>query len=374
MAIPKDNFGPEYVIEVSDAHTGMVGFVVIDNTAMGPGKGGIRMTPTVTPEEVFRLARTMTWKNALVNLPFGGAKGGIVWAGGDEKTKKAMVQAYARALKPLLVERYIAGPDISSGENEMKWIAEAVDNFQAATGKPKDYCEDGHCGLPHELGSTGFGVVQATVETVKHLGKDLKTLSIAIEGFGNVGTFAMKYLTEMGAKIVAVSDSKGTAFAASGLDEDKVWAAKKEHGSVRFTAGATEMETAELLTLDVDILITAAVTDVINAGNKDDIKAKIIVEGSNIPMTEEIERELINRGVLIVPDFVANAGGVISSWCEHVGKSPEEMFKVVEEKITTTTRAVLERADQEKKSLREVALLIAREKVEAAQAKRDSAF
>lgn len=372
--IPKDSFGPEYVIEVSDAKTGMVGFVVIDNTAMGPGKGGIRMTPTVTPEEVFRLARTMTWKNALVDLPFGGAKGGIVWSGGDEATKKAIVQAYARALKPLLVERYIAGPDVSSGENEMKWIAEAVGNFQAATGKPKEYCQDGHCGLPHELGSTGFGVVQATVETIKHLEKDLKDLSIAIEGFGNVGTFAMKYLTEMGARIVAISDSKGAAYAEKGLDEQKVWAAKKAHGSVRFTEGAKEMETAELLTLDVDILITAAVTDVINASNKDAVKAKIIVQGSNIPMTEEIERELIERGILIVPDFVANAGGVISSWCEHVGKTPAEMFEVVEEKITSTTRTVLKRADKEKKSLREVALLIAREKVEAAMARRSSAF
>lgn len=372
--IPKDNFGPEYVIEVSDAHTGMVGFVVIDNTAMGPGKGGIRMTPTVSPEEVFRLARTMTWKNALVDLPFGGAKGGIVWSGGDQDSKKAMVQAYARALKPLLVERYIAGPDVSSGENEMKWIAEAAGNFQAATGKPKDYCRDGHCGLPHELGSTGFGVVHATVETVKHLKKDLKELSIAIEGFGNVGTFAMKYLTEMGARIVAVSDSKGTAYDEKGLDEQKVWAAKNDHGSVRFTEGAKEMETAELLTLEVDILITAAVTDVINAGNKDDVKAKIIVQGSNIPMTEEIERELIDRGILVVPDFVANAGGVISSWCEHEGKTPEEMFEIVEERITRTTKAVLERAEAEKKSLREVALIIAQEKVVAADEKRRSAF
>ncbi len=372
--IAKDQFGPEYVVEVSDSETGMVGFLVIDNTAMGPGKGGIRMTPNVTPEEVFRLARTMTWKNALVDLPFGGAKAGICWAGGDENSKKAIVQSFARAIEPLIIKKYIAGPDVSSGEAEMKWIAEAVNNFQAATGKPKDYCEDGHCGLPHELGSTGFGVVHSTAETIKFLKKDIKDLSIAIEGFGNVGTFAFKHLTELGAKIVAVSDSKGTAYDKNGLSEDKVWDAKKKHGSVRFTEGAEEMETSDLLTLDVDILITAAVTDVINAGNKNDVKAKIIVEGSNIPMTEEIEKELIDRGILIVPDFVANAGGVISSYCEHVGKSPEEMFEIVEEKITKTTRAVLERAEKEKKSLREVAFDVAREKVEAVVKGRKSAF
>ncbi|QQG50098.1 MAG: Glu/Leu/Phe/Val dehydrogenase [Candidatus Berkelbacteria bacterium] len=371
--ITKDEFGPEYVIEVSDPNTGMVGFLVIDNTAMGPGKGGIRMTPSVTPEEVFRLARTMTWKNALVDLPFGGAKGGIVWAGGDKK-KKAIVQSFARALKTLFINKYIAGPDVSSGEDEMKWIAEAIGEFKAATGKPKDYCEDGHCGLPHELGSTGFGVAHSTLELLKHKSIDPKDVTIAIEGFGNVGTFAFQHLSEAGVKIVAISDSRGTAYDKNGLDLDKVWAAKNDRGSVRYTAGAEEMETEALLTLDVDVLITAAVTDVINKENKDEVKAKMIVEGSNIPMTEAIEKELIDRGVLVVPDFVANSGGVISSYCEHVGMKPEEMFKIVEEKITTTTRAVLSRADKDKKSLREVANVLAREKVIAAMQKRKSAF
>lgn len=374
MAIPKDEYGPEYVLEIADSHTGLVGYLVIDNTALGAGKGGIRMTPNVTPEEVFRLARTMTWKNALVDLPFGGAKGGIVWSGGDDVKKKALVQAFARAIKPLVIEKYIAGPDVSSGEAEMKWIAEAVGNFKAATGKPKDFCEDDRCGLPHELGSTGFGVAHATLELLKFKNIEPKDVTVAIEGFGNVGTFAFDHLSQAGAKIVAVSDSKGTAFDPNGLELDKVWAAKKERGSVRFTEGAKAMETEELLTLEVDVLITAAVTDVINVKNKDEVKAKMIVEGSNIPMTEEIEAELIERGILIVPDFVANAGGVISSYCEHIGMKPTEMFKIVEEKITTTTRSVLERAEKDNKTLREVAFDIAREKVQAAMKKRSSAF
>lgn len=372
--IEKDQFGPELVIEICDPHIGMEGYVVIDNTAMGPGKGGIRMTGSVTAEEVNRLARTMTWKNALFDLPFGGAKGGIKWAGGDEEKKKEFVQSYARALKPYLVERYIAGPDVSSGEKEMKWIAEAVHNFKASTGKPKDYCRDGSCGLPHELGSTGFGVVKSTEATMKFLKKEIKGATVAIEGFGNVGTFAFRHLSELGAKIVAVSDSRGMAYDENGLSEDRLNEAKKAHGSVRFASGAKEMETEELLTQPVEILVTAATTDVIHSGNKDEIKAKMIVQGSNIPMTEEIEAELVERGILIVPDFVANAGGVISSYAEHVGKSPEEMFKMVEEKITSVTRAVLERAQSEKRDLRQVALEIAREKVEAAMKKRDSAF
>src|SRR5688572_15964740 len=129
MSIEKDHFGPQYLIEVYDPSIGMEGFLVIDNTALGVGKGGIRMTPTVTVDEVFRLARTMTWKNALFDLPFGGAKAGIKWSGGDENAKKQFVQSFARALKPYLVTRYIAGPDVASGEKEMQWIAEAVGNF-----------------------------------------------------------------------------------------------------------------------------------------------------------------------------------------------------------------------------------------------------
>jgi glutamate dehydrogenase (NAD(P)+) len=374
MAVVKDKFGPEYVIEVYDASIGMEGFVVIDNTVLGPGKGGIRMSPNVTVEEVYRLARTMTWKNALVDLPFGGAKGGIKWPGGDDELKNKFVQSFARALKPLLVERYIAGPDVSSGEKEMKWLVEAAGDFQAATGKPKDYCQGQHCGLPHELGSTGYGVACSTLELLKFKNIDPKNATIAIEGFGNVGTFAFQHLAEAGAKVVAVSDSKGAAYNQAGLNLDDVWEAKKQRGSVRYTAGAQELETAQLLALEVDILITAAVTDAVNETNKDAIKTKMLVQGSNIPMTDAIEKELVGRGIVIVPDFVANAGGVISSYCEHIGTKADEMFSIIDEKITNATRTILERSQKEGRALREVAFEIAHEKVAEATAKRRQVF
>src|SRR3989344_1425151 len=152
--IPKDQFGPEYVVRVYDPAIGMEGFLVIDNTARGPGKGGIRMTANVTAEEVFRLGRTMTWKNALVDIPLGGAKAGIVWpasaptvaqamtgnAGALDELKKKFVQSFARAIKPFVPKKYIAGPDVNTGEREMQWFVEATGNWRTATGKPANLC------------------------------------------------------------------------------------------------------------------------------------------------------------------------------------------------------------------------------------------
>src|SRR3989344_8143725 len=158
---------PELVIEVFDHKTGMRGFLVVDNTNRGAGKGGIRMTPTVTKEEVMRLAATMTLKNAIADLPFGGAKSGIIASADiikNPKQKKAYIQAFARAIQPLLETRYIAGPDVNTTEREMQWFAEAVKDRKTVTGKPKKLG-----GLPHELGSTGLGVSIATKIALKHL-------------------------------------------------------------------------------------------------------------------------------------------------------------------------------------------------------------
>jgi glutamate dehydrogenase (NAD(P)+) len=411
--IKNDEFGPEYVLRVYDAKIGlpgsrssgasrnqspkattelslpgMEGFLVIDNTALGPGKGGIRMTPNVTIEEVSRLARTMTWKNALAGIPFGGAKAGLVWPPSCAKAsegkssgldlKKLHVQSFARALKPLIPSKYIAGPDVNSGEKEMQWFAEAVGDWRAATGKPADFCaatrggKEKTCGLPHELGSTGFGVAHSAKVAAEIAGLNIKGATVAIEGFGNVGTFAFKHLAEMGAKVVAVSDSRGAAYLELGLNEKILRGLKTAKKSVADYPGAKKLTSDEFFALPVDILIPAAVTDVINDGNKDKIKAKIIVEGANIPMRENVEDELFRRGVVIVPDFVANMGGVISSYAEYMGYLPEKMFELVREKVTKATREVMEKSIREKRNPREVALEIAKEKVLRAAGKRKS--
>lgn len=368
-----DEFGPQYVLHVRDPKLGMEGVLVIDNTTLGPGKGGIRMTPGVTEEEVRRLARGMTWKNALAGIPFGGAKAGIVMpveVSRDKAMKKKFVESFARLLKPVLINSYIAGPDVNSGETEMKWFAEAAGDWRTATGKPSSYAKKGAKkgtwrGLPHELGSTGFGVAQAAVIAAELKNLRIKGATVAIEGFGNVGTFAMKFLTEMGAKVVAVADSRMTAYLPSGLDYKKLMQVKAKTGSVANYPGAKAISHDAIFGLPVDILIPAAVTDVINESNKASVKAKIIVEAANIPMRVSVEEYLSKKGIFIVPDFVANGGGVISSYAEYIGATPEKMFKMVKARVSAAVREVLTESIRTKKNPREVALRLAQKKVEA---------
>ena len=356
----QDKFGPEYIVEVYDPKIGMKGFLVIDNTILGPGKGGIRMTPDVSVEEVFRLARTMTWKNALADIPFGGAKAGIVWHGGDETLKKEFIQSFARAIKPFTPRKYIAGPDVNTGEKEMSWFVEATGYWRSATGKPANLCMKifgkagekprstsgarlrDKCGIPHEFGSTGFGVAKTTKIAAELAGIGIKGATAAIHGFGNVGTFTYEFLTEMGARVTALADKSGAFYSPKGFNDNFVKDAiknKKKLAEVLHKKNKITID--DFWGLKVDILIPASVTDVINESNKNKIKAKIIVEAANIPMRENIEDELFKKGIMIVPDFVANAGGVISSYAEYRGYNPKKMFDLVERKITKAAKAVL---------------------------------
>jgi glutamate dehydrogenase/leucine dehydrogenase len=373
MEIKKDKFGPKYVLTVYDPAIGMTGFLVIGNTALGLGKGGIRMTPGVTLREVARLARTMTWKNALAGIPFGGAKAGIQWNGGDKKLKNKFIQSFARLVKPFVPERYIAGPDVATGAQEMQWFAEAIGNWRAATGKPSTFCRivngKKRCGLPHELGSTGFGVAQAAQVAARLKGINIQNATVAIEGFGNVGSFTMKHLEGVGARIVAVADSRGTAYREAGLSFKEISRVKADGGSVSGYPSARKLPHDAIFGLPVDILIPASVTDVIHERNKTSIKAKIIVEGANIPMTEKIEKELSRRGILIVPDFVANMGGVVSSYAEYMGYSKEKMFRLVTQKVRKATEAVLSESIRKMKFPRQVALEIAQKLIEHAMQK-----
>ncbi len=390
--IARDTFGPEYVLEVNDPRLGMRGFLVIDNTARGPGKGGIRMTPNVTAEEVFRLARTMTWKNALADIPFGGAKAGIVWEGGNDAKKMQFIQSFARALKPFLIKKYIAGPDVNTGEREMAWFVEAALNWRAATGKPANVCmtafkkkgeapqnpgapgSRGKCGIPHEFGSTGFGVAHATKIAAEAAGIPITGATVAIHGFGNVGTFAYRYLADMGARVIAIADRSGAVVNEAGFDSGVAKKCIDGIQTIRECGGGKSISETEFWSLPVDILIPASVTDVINEANKNQIRAKIIVEAGNIPMREHIEEELFKKGVLIVPDFVANAGGVISSYAEYRGYNPKRMFELVERKITKATRAVLAQALKLGKNPRAVALAIAEERVRSKMKGREAVF
>ena len=373
----KDSIGPEKILEVYDPSTGMRGFTVIDNTALGPAKGGIRMTPTVNIKEVFRLARAMTLKNSLAGLPFGGGKSGIVYNKDVDLIKKDIfIKSFARSLKNLVPSEYIAGPDINTTEKDMETFVKAHGNFNSATGKPLDFCKiiNGKkvCGLPHELGSTGIGVSYATQVALKHAQIPVNGAKIAIEGFGNVGSFTFKNLEEAGARIVAVSDSKGCLYNEDGLSFKEIEKIKSIKGTV--TAGKGRILPGhKLFELPVDVLIPGALPDVITRQNMNSIQSKIIVEAANIPIPLEVEEELSKR-ILIIPDFVANAGGVISSYVEYIGKDQKYMYKTVKDKITKNTQLVLDSAKKLSISPRDAANNLAKERVKKAMLKRDKIF
>jgi len=354
-----DDIGPEKTLEVYEPKSGMHGFVVIDSTTLGPGKGGIRMTPTVNKHEVRQLARAMTLKCALAELPFGGAKSGIIADAHQlsNEGKKELVEAFAHAIKEVSPSIYVSAPDMSMGEQEMEWIANIL-GPKACTGKPKNMG-----GLPHELGSTGFGVYHAVRMGAEFLGMELNGATAAIEGFGNVGSFAARFLSEEGCKIVAVSDSKGCIYNSKGLDFTMLMQAKKKTGSVINYRPGKVIPNHEITGLDVGILIPAAIPELIIMHDVPKIRAKLIVEGSNITMKPEVEGALAKKGCLVIPDIIANAGGVISSYVEYRGGTEKEMFQLIEKKICKNVRLMLEPCEKDRPLTRKCAMDIARARV-----------
>ena len=219
-------------------------------------------------------------------------------------------------------------------------------------------------GLPHELGSTGYGVALCTKVAVEFRGESLEGKTVAIEGYGNVGTFAHKFLEEWGAKIVAVSDSKGTVYNPGGLKFEELLKIKQEKKTVTAAEGE-KLDAKALFGLDVDILVPGARPNVVTKENVDMVKAEYVAEAANLPIPHDVEKILMDRGVVVLPDFVANAGGVISSYCETMGWNADMMFKVVTGKITANTQIMMERA-KEDNDTRKAAMGIARERVEEA--------
>lgn len=355
-----DELGPEKILEVYNPKAGMKGYLVVDSTALGVSKGGIRMTSTINMDEVAKLARTMSFKNSMAGLPFGGAKSGII---ADDRQitkekKKEIIFAFAKALEEYCPKLYVAGPDMNTGEEEMGWFANALKNKKACTGKPKRMG-----GLPHELGSTGFGIFHSMITALDFTKLNKENITVAVEGFGNVGWFASKFLSENNIKLVGVSDSKGVIYNSKGLNFKKLDKVKKEKGSVTNYKDGKVLPSNLITSLDVDVLITAAIPDLIKVGDVKNVKAKLIVEGSNIPMDFETESLLRKKGTLVVPDFVANAGGVISSYVEYIGGTKEKMFKMVKEKVINNTKLILEHSVKRRITPRECAIEIAKERI-----------
>jgi glutamate dehydrogenase (NAD(P)+) len=373
-----DEIGPEYIVQVYDPKLNFHGVAVLDNLNLGMAKGGIRMTGSVTPVEVSRLARAMSYKNALAGLPFGGGKSGIMVdpKGMSLNKKKAIIESFAKMLRPIVPKYYIAGPDINTTEREMAWFADAHGEWESVTGKPATYTSKKggktRRGLPHELGSTGFGVALSAKIALEHLGMKVQGAEVTIAGYGNVGVFAHKFLEEWGARVVAVSDSSGTIYDRHGLSYATLNKIKTKTGSVlNYPASATSKKLSRdvIYELSADVMIPAAGPDVINSSNVDRVKAQIIVEGANIPMREEFEKQLHRKNVLIIPDFAANAGGVISSYAEYMGYDAKKMFKLVESKIVPNVKEILSVMGKGTSTPRDAAMRIAKKRILVAKSK-----
>lgn len=368
-----DAWGPEEVIQVYDPKTKMQGTLVIDNTALGPGKGGVRIHPEVTPLMVFKLARAMTWKCSLANIPFGGAKSGIR-ADPFKINKLEHIRAFAEKIAPLVPERYISAPDMNTGEKEMATFVKTVGDNQGATGKPKELG-----GIPHELGTTGFGVgvaLESGYDIVKEylkLPDQMTDASVVIQGFGNVGIGIAKYLDNKGIKIVGINDYWGTIYNPDGIDinkAEKYSYATSENKSIINYKGAQIIPRDDIFKIESDVLVPCAIGGVINETTFPQIKAKYIVEGANNATIPNIEEKLFEKNILIIPDFLANAGGVIGSYVEYIKGDAEEAFTMIESKIAANTKLILERALDSQITPRKIAKDIAQQRVIEAMEKR----
>jgi len=322
------------------------GYRVQYNIARGPAKGGIRFHPEVDLNETIALAALMTWKCAVVNIPFGGAKGGVQ----VDPTKLSMkeienlTRRYTWEISPMIgPEKDIPAPDMNTNERHMAWIMDTYSIIKGysvpgvVTGKPISIG-----GSEGRREATGRGVVYNIIEAAAELGMDLRTKTAAVQGFGNVGSVAARLLAQTGCKIVAVSDVKGGIYSGKGLDIKDVLKYTEENGYLEGYPGADKITNEELLALDCDILVPAALGGQITKDNAPDVRASMIVEGANGPLTNEADKILNERGVFIIPDILANAGGVVVSYFEWV--QDIQAFFWHEKEINDKLRSIISNA------------------------------
>jgi len=352
------------------------GYRVHHSLARGPGKGGIRYAPDVTLDEVRALASWMTWKCAVVNIPFGGAKGGVICdprilsSGELERITRRYTAQILEFIGP---ERDVPAPDVNTNEQVMAWIMDIysmhvnLTSTAVVTGKPTS--------LGGSLGrreATGRGCMIVANEAIATRGMKPENTRVAIQGFGNVGSMAAFQMRSQGYKIVGVSDMYGAVYNAKGLDIDKLYAYARENNEVVGFPDADAVERGEILTCDCDVLLPAATENQITSHNADRIKAKVIVEGANGPTTAQADAILRDKEILVVPDILSNAGGVTVSYFEWV-QDRQGYFWTLEEVNTRLDRImrasfqdVHQQAQKHNVSMRIAAYMLAIERVASA--------
>lgn len=349
------------------------GHRVQHNFSRGPAKGGTRFAPTVDLDEVRALAMWMTWKCALLDVPYGGAKGGVAIDPRDysEAELERVARRYTSEIMPIIgPDKDIPAPDVGTDENTMAWM---MDTYSVAVGHT---VPEVVTGKPVALGgsqgraaATSLGVTQISLAALEHRGIDPKQATAAVQGFGKVGAGTVEFLSDAGVKVVGVGDQYGAVQNEDGLDFGTLEEHVAETGSVVDCPGTEPLEAADLLAMDVDLLVPAAVEGVITEENAADVRATIIVEGANGPTTGEADTILNEAGVLVVPDILANAGGVIVSYFEWVQANQsywwtlEEVVEKLEKRMTGAWTRLIATAEKHETSLREAAMVTAVERV-----------
>jgi glutamate dehydrogenase (NAD(P)+) len=349
------------------------GYRVQYNITLGPAKGGIRYHPGVSLDEVTALAAWMTWKCAVAHIPFGGGKGGVIC----DPTKlsrrelEALTRRYvAEIIEAIGPEKDVPAPDVNTNEQVMAWI---MDTYSMHVGHTETAVVTGK---PLEMGgslgrreATGRGVTIVTRESAKHVGISISGATVAIQGFGNVGSVSAELLSGVGAKIVAVTDWKGGVYNAAGLDVARLTAHAAEHQTVAGFSGGEPLTNEQLFALEVDVLIPAALENQITMANAATIRAKIIVEGANGPTTPDANNLLHARGIFVVPDILANSGGVTASYFEWVQDrygyfwTEKEVNERLESKICQAFMAVSATSVKYSVDMRTAAYIVAIDRV-----------
>ncbi len=353
------------------------GYRIVHNASRGPSKGGIRYSLEVNLDEVKALAAWMTWKCAIADIPYGGAKGGITVDPSklSEGELERLTRAYTAAMSDVFgVDKDIPAPDVATGPREMAWIVDEYSKIKGAftpgvvTGKPIHLG-----GSEGRVEATGRGVNTAALEAMKKIKMDPKKSTAAVQGFGNVGSITAKYMEEAGIKIVAISDHTGAFYNAEGINiADAIAYRTLNNGVLKGFPGGKLIPNEELLTLDVNILAPCALENQIRRANANDIKAQLIVEGANGPITAGADEILTQKGIVVIPDILANGGGVTVSYFEWTQNRfgyyypVEEIHKRADRSMIRAFENVWAISQKHKVSMRIAAYIFALEKVSVA--------
>jgi len=361
-----DNFGPKHIIQIYCPEKNIQGLLIIDNTFMGPACGLVNLCPGMTPRELFKYARTMTFSAAVNEVNLGG---GAAWIkmGPGPMDKLETIRAFAKEIAPYIPNQYIASPGMNLGQNEMRAFVESLGDQQGATGKPIEMD-----GTPYELGVLGLGMgvcIEAALESAqsnKALPKSLAEAKVAVQGFNTIGATVARYLANKGAKIVALSDDKSTIYSEKGIEMNKLGDNPADHSNVpplRTLKNVKRSSAESIIDIDCNILVLPTTKEIITEKNVDKVKASCIVEGFYKPISGIADTALCEKGAIVIPDILAISGAPISSISECSRIRYDRTISMVERKVREKVNALTQQSLELGIPLRRVALEVAKERL-----------